>query len=375
MDVNLRFNWRRDSSTGKAVVPGFRLGANETCRIDVAALQATNTIPKEANWASVFLTTNGLPDEVVAVATSYDETLRYGAQTPFSDQLAFHWAGSRWDYDVQHNSFITAGNGGVKPLQAAFTIYYNQGTQRFELEQTLQPDEQMWIDVGKLIRERVLDKNGNTLPADLTSGSYEIRDLTNKGVGNLYEGKIIYDKTYGHVTYGCPYRASLRARRAKSATVRHLRRSRCSRVADSPLRSQLHPSQLHSWRLTAPANVSLRLSVWARVNVTPGTTAVFRPLTRESSTMPDCELVLRCVKLDSSENFEGLHGEFCRMRKTSAIVHCSGALSHGRPAARRVKADKKSTKKARRMNMTGTQPILTPLVAVPWKRVVKSSTL
>src|SRR5258707_831117 len=61
----------------------------------------------------------------------------------------------------------------------------------------------MWIDMGKLIRERVLDKNGNALPADLASGSYEIRDLTNKGVGNLFEGKVIYDKTYGHVTYGC----------------------------------------------------------------------------------------------------------------------------------------------------------------------------
>ncbi len=47
----------------------------------------------------------------------------------------------------------------------------HQGTQRYDLEQTLQPDEQMWIDVGKLIREHAPDKNGKTLPADLTSGS------------------------------------------------------------------------------------------------------------------------------------------------------------------------------------------------------------
>ena len=147
--------------------------------------------------------THGLPDEVTAIAASYDQTLRYGAQTPFSDQLAFHWTGSLWEYDAQHNSLITAGNGGTKPLQAAFTIYYNQGTQKYELEQTLQPDEQMWIDVGKLIREHVPDKNGTVLPANLASGSYEIRDLTNKGIGNLFEGKVVYDKTYGHVTYGC----------------------------------------------------------------------------------------------------------------------------------------------------------------------------
>ncbi len=61
----------------------------------------------------------------------------------------------------------------------------------------------MWIDVGKLIREHTPDKNGNVLPQDLAFGSYDIRDLTNKGVGTLFEGKIMYDTTYGHVTYGC----------------------------------------------------------------------------------------------------------------------------------------------------------------------------
>jgi len=139
----------------------------------------------------------------MAVAASFDETLKYGAQTPFSDQLTFQWEGGMWQYDPYHNSIITAGNGGTKPTQAAFTIFYDQGTQRYDLEQTLQPDEQMWIDVGKLIREHVPDKNGAVLPPDLASGSYEFRDLINRGVGTLFEGKIIYDKTYGHVVYGC----------------------------------------------------------------------------------------------------------------------------------------------------------------------------
>jgi hypothetical protein len=203
VNISLRFNWRNASASGKAAGPAFRLGPYETRRIDVSALQTANILPKDANWASVVLTTSGLPDEVVAVAASYDETLRYGAQTPFSDQLAFQWVGSLWEYDAQHDSLITAGNGGTKPVQARLTINYNQGTQKYELEQSLQPDEQMWIDVGKLIREHVPDKNGNVLPAGLTSGSYEIRDLTDKFIGNLFEGKIVYDKTYGHVTYGC----------------------------------------------------------------------------------------------------------------------------------------------------------------------------
>jgi hypothetical protein len=199
----LRFNWRTSSSTGSASGPSLRLNPHETRRIDVAALQSGGLLPKQANWTSVTLTTNGSPDDVVAVAASYDQTLRYGAQTPFSDQLSFKWAGGMWEYDPYHSSIITAGNGGTKTTQAAFTIFYNQGAEKYELEQTLQPDEQMWIDVGKLIREHVPDKTGKILPADLTSGSYEFRDLTDIGVGSLFEGKVIYDKTYGHAAYGC----------------------------------------------------------------------------------------------------------------------------------------------------------------------------
>jgi hypothetical protein len=200
----LRFNWRGQSTSGKAVGPTLNLAPFQTQRIDITALQ-DGVLPKDANWTSVTLTTQGHPGELVAVAASYDATLRYGAQTPFSDQLSFRWEGGLWQYDVQHDSIITAGNGGTKPTQAAFTIFYNQGKDKYELEQTLQPDEQMWIDVGKLIRQGVPDKNGTTLPMDLTSGSYEFRDLTNLGVGSLFEGKVIYDKTYGHVTYGCAH--------------------------------------------------------------------------------------------------------------------------------------------------------------------------
>jgi hypothetical protein len=203
VDAALRFNWRSSTATGKAPGPQLHLLPYETRLIDVATLQDGTVLPKDANWSSVTLTTNGLPDELMAVAASYDQTLKYGAQTPFSDQLSHHWAASMWEYDAYHDSIITTGNGGTKPTQAAFTIFYSQGTQKYQLEQTLQPDEQMWIDIGKLIHQSIPDKNGKTLPPDLTSGSYEVRDLTNKGIGTLFEGKIIYDTTYGHITYGC----------------------------------------------------------------------------------------------------------------------------------------------------------------------------
>jgi hypothetical protein len=201
--ASLRFNWRSATTTGKAAGPQLRLLPYETRRIDVSVLQDGKTLPKDANWASVTLVSRTAPDEVVAVAASYDETLKYGAQTPFSDQLSHLWKGGMWEVDAYRSSIITAGNGGTKPTLAALSIFYNQGTQKYELRQTLQPDEQMWIDLGKLIREHRLDKNGNALPPDLTSGSYELRDLSNTGVGTLFEGKITYDKTYGHAAYGC----------------------------------------------------------------------------------------------------------------------------------------------------------------------------
>lgn len=203
IDAALRFNWRTGSATGKAAGPQLHLLPYETRFVDVGALQDGTVLPKEANWTSVTLTSNALPDDLMAVTASYDQTLKYGAQTPFSDQLSHEWKGGMWEFDPYHDSIITAGNGGTQPTQAAFTIFYNQGTQKYELEQTLQPDEQMWIDVGKLIQLAMPDKNGNTLPRDLTSGSYELRDLTHTGVGTLFEGKVIYDKTYGHAAYGC----------------------------------------------------------------------------------------------------------------------------------------------------------------------------
>ena len=203
LNVGLRFNWRGDVTTGKASGPSVQLAPYETRRFDIASLQDGKVLPADARWSSVTLTSNGSPDEIMAVAASYDANLRFGAQTPFSDVLNFKWEGNEWEYDAQHDSIITAGNGGSKPIRAAFTMFYNQGTEKYELEQALQPDEQMWIDVGKLVRERAPDKNGKTLPLDINSGSYEFRDLTDHGVGNLFEGKVVLDRTYGQVTYGC----------------------------------------------------------------------------------------------------------------------------------------------------------------------------
>jgi hypothetical protein len=48
-----------------------------------------------------------LPGEGVAVATSYDDTLRYGVQTPFSDQLTFRWESGSRQFGALEDSIIT----------------------------------------------------------------------------------------------------------------------------------------------------------------------------------------------------------------------------------------------------------------------------
>ena len=67
----------------------------------------------------------------------------------------------------------------------------------------LSPGQQMWLDVGQLIRGQIPDSDGHVLPPDAMNGSYELRDLDHATVGQLYEGKLVIDKTYGHASYGC----------------------------------------------------------------------------------------------------------------------------------------------------------------------------
>jgi len=181
VDLDLRFHWRNATTAGNAGGPTLHLIAYETRRIDVVALQDGNTLPRDAQWTSVTLTTNTQPDEVMAVAASYDATLRYGAQTPFSDQLSRRWSGGMWEYDAQHDSILTAGNGGREPVRAVFNAFWDHGRQSYQLEQTLGPDQQMWVDIGKLIREGVPDRDGTVLPRELASGTYEFRDATHWG--------------------------------------------------------------------------------------------------------------------------------------------------------------------------------------------------
>jgi hypothetical protein len=201
--AHVYFNWRSDTASGKTAPINLPLRPNATQLVDVAALQAQKIIPPDAHWAAVILSAPVQPDDLMAVAASYDQTGRYGAQTPFSDQLASHWEAGKWEVDSAHDSLVTIGNGGSQPTRAGLTILYNHGSGQYRIEQALAPDEQVLVDFGKLIRSQIPDKDGHTLPSDLTSGTYRLRDLNDSAAGTVYEGKVIVDKTYGHAAYGC----------------------------------------------------------------------------------------------------------------------------------------------------------------------------
>jgi hypothetical protein len=202
--AQLHFTWRSDLGTGTTKPIPLLLKPYQTLVMDLASLQSQNVLPAEAHWASAFITAPGVqPDQLLAVAASYDKSGLYGSQTPFSDQLASHWEGDQWMVDETHNSIITVGNGGTKPVKARLTFRYSGGTDTYEIEQVLAPEQQMWIDVMQLAHNQVPDKNGHILPAGNVSGSYSLEELGNAGDGSLFEGKLILDRTFGETVYGC----------------------------------------------------------------------------------------------------------------------------------------------------------------------------
>jgi hypothetical protein len=66
---------------------------------------------------------------------------------------------------------MAAGNGGKKPADALIIFHYNHGQSHYDVEQTITPGDQLWLDLGKIIRGQLPDRKGATFPVDLTSGT------------------------------------------------------------------------------------------------------------------------------------------------------------------------------------------------------------
>jgi hypothetical protein len=200
--ISATVDWRSQSS-GTFALPPVTLSPGEVRTISLADYERPGQIPPDANWGLLKLAYTGRRADLVAVSVSYDKTNRYGLQTPFSEELSRLWVGGMWHVDPTHNTFITTGNAGKEPTAAEVTLFYNGGKSKYRMEKMLAPGEQLWLDVGHLVHDQVADSDGNTLPPDTMTGSYELRDLDHAYVGQLYEGKLVVDKTYGHAAYGC----------------------------------------------------------------------------------------------------------------------------------------------------------------------------
>lgn len=205
INAELIFHWRSGANTGKST-SAVSVQPHATKIVDVAALQADGVIPANAQWAYVSISAAIRPDDLLAVATSFDATGRLGAQTPFSDQTSNHWEGGIWEVDPTHDTLMAVGNAGSTATKARITLLYNSGQGKYQIEQALAPEEQAWVDVGKLISSQQPDVNGKTLPVGVMMGTYELNvadDIANKSNQGLFEGKLVTDKTYGYAVHGC----------------------------------------------------------------------------------------------------------------------------------------------------------------------------
>jgi len=188
-------NWRTDNGSGHSPLPRLKLRAGQMTVLNLADFQTSHQIPEDATSGTVTLNYKGRSGDLVAVAMSYDQTNRYGLQTPFSEIMNHLFKGRMWHADSLHDALITTGNGGTEPTKAQITLFYNAGKDKYRVEQTLAPGEQIWLNVGEVISKQFPDSDGNTIPHEVMFGSYELRDLGHPVVGLLYEGKLIVDKT------------------------------------------------------------------------------------------------------------------------------------------------------------------------------------
>jgi hypothetical protein len=197
ISANLALSWHSDSGKGQVKLPEIEIPPFATRQLPIGALQEQLGIPNDAHWALVTLTTTASPDDLIAIASSHDSSGRYHADTEFSGTVTRHFTGGEWRADANHNQIISVTNSEQKPANALLTLHYDNGRKSYEMQQTILPGEQMWVNVGELMQKRTADRKGNALPADLGFGTYDVKDL-GSGPGGLTVSGVALDKTFGY---------------------------------------------------------------------------------------------------------------------------------------------------------------------------------
>jgi hypothetical protein len=189
-------DWHGPSGRGQATLPVVQLAPFATEQLPIGAMQKQLGIPDDAHWALVSLTTNAAPDDLIAVASSRDATGGHGVEAQFIGGTSGHLAGGEWPADANHNTIAALTNIGSKPAEALLTLHYDGGKQKFELQRTIAPGDQMWVNLAQLIRQRIPDRTGSALPVDVSTVTYDLRDLTQGGHG-LIASALGVNSTYG----------------------------------------------------------------------------------------------------------------------------------------------------------------------------------
>ncbi|HET7890439.1 MAG TPA: hypothetical protein VFL34_02900 [Candidatus Sulfotelmatobacter sp.] len=192
---SLVLDWRGPSGQGRVTFPVMNLAPFATEQLPIEAQQQSG-IPGDAHWALVSLTGTAAPDDLIAIASSRDSTGRAGIEAKFVGDTSGHSAGGEWPADANHNTIAAITNIGTKPAEALLTLHYDSGKQKFELQRTIAPGDQMWVNLAQLIRQRIPDRNGSTLPVDVSAVTYDLRDLTQGGHG-LIASALVVNSTYG----------------------------------------------------------------------------------------------------------------------------------------------------------------------------------
>ncbi len=194
--ASITLNWHGDSVRGQVKLADLNIAPFATQQLQIGDMQKQLGIPDAAHWALVTLSTPASPTDLIALASSYDASGRYNLDTPFSSNVAGHFAGGEWRADADHNQIMAVTNTGMKATSALLTLHYDNGEKTYEMWQAIQPGDQMWVNVASLIRNRVLDRKGNVLPADASFGTYDLQDLS-PGLGSLTQGNLAVDNTFG----------------------------------------------------------------------------------------------------------------------------------------------------------------------------------
>ena len=145
------------------------------------------------------------PQEIVATASSRNCTGEYGVETSFATgQGGSHYAGGQWVSDASHNQIAAFTNVGSAPSEVLLTLHYKGGLQKYELQQTIAPNDQLWVNLTQLLGSHTPDRNGNFLPSDAKSFTYDVEEMEPKS-NSLIASDLNIDSAAALVIPNCPF--------------------------------------------------------------------------------------------------------------------------------------------------------------------------